>query len=406
MSLKHILKIIIKHRNISVMILIQIAIAVTIVGNASFISYGTLKNWLIPSHLDEVEILNVYTKVFDNQVDKSALIQRDLTNLSALGEVTHVTYASNELVLATVTGSNLVYKTIDQEEAGFENAQFDVTSQGVATLSLAITQGRNFYPNEFVFAEASHNRYASVVLISETLAKSLFGEQSALGQTIYLQRARRPYQVVGVYADKMLGEGAVYEQQWYHSTIVPQAHFGNNNVNYLIRVKPGTHDGILKDVEDVLYQQHGRIVERVEFAARAKKRLWDGRSTFAFIMIGISVIAITVTGFGIIGLVSFSVSIRQRDIGILRALGASQHTVLKTLLLENALLAFVGIVLGSFTALWLNNYFVTHLRAQGLVEPWLAVLVALAVWLLSAAAVYIPVRKAAKIAPARVTKTS
>ncbi|WP_247749555.1 hypothetical protein [Pseudoalteromonas viridis] len=64
MSLKHILKIIVKHRNISVMILIQIAIAVTIVGNASFISYGTLKNWLIPSHLDETEILNVYTKVF------------------------------------------------------------------------------------------------------------------------------------------------------------------------------------------------------------------------------------------------------------------------------------------------------------------------------------------------------
>ncbi|QPB82864.1 FtsX-like permease family protein [Pseudoalteromonas rubra] len=406
MSLKHIIKIIFKHRNISLMILIQIAIAVTIVGNASFISYGTLKNWLIPSHLDEVEILNVYTKVFDNQVDKSAMIQRDLTNLSALPDVTQVTYASNELVLATVAGSNLVYKTIQEDEAGFENAQFDVTSQGVATLGLNITQGRDFYPNEFVYAAASQNRYASVVLISEALAKTLFGEQSALGQTVYLQRARRPYQVVGVYADKMLGEGAVYEQHWYHSTIVPQAHFGSTDVNYLLRVKKGTSEAILQEVEDQLYLQHGRIVERVEFAARAKKRLWDGRSTFAFIMIGISVIAIVVTGFGIIGLVSFSVSIRKKDIGILRALGASQHTVLKALLMENALLALAGILLGSFAAMWLNNYFVTHLRAQGLVEPWLALLVALSVWLLSAAAVYIPVRKAANIAPARVTKTN
>ncbi|TMP27520.1 ABC transporter permease [Pseudoalteromonas rubra] len=405
MSLKHILKIIVKHRNISLMILIQIAIAVTIVGNASFISYGTLKNWLIPSHLDEYEILNVYTKVFDNQVDKSALIQRDLSNLSALPEVTQVTYASNELVLATVSGSNQVYKTTDQEEAGIENAQFDITSEGVATLGLTITQGRDFYPNEFVFAGSDQGRFASVALISEALAKSLFGEQSALGQTVYLQRARLPYRVVGVYANKMLGESAVYEQHWYHSTIVPQAQFGSTDVNYLLRVKKGTSEAILKDVEDALYQQGGRIVERVEFAARAKKRLWDGRSTFAFIMIGISVIAVAVTTFGIIGLVSFSVSIRKKDIGILRALGASQSTVLKTLLIENALLAMAGILLGSFAALWLNNYFVTHLRAQGLVEPWLAVMVAISVWLLSAVAVYIPVRKAAKIAPARVTKT-
>ncbi|KZN45162.1 ABC transporter permease [Pseudoalteromonas luteoviolacea] len=408
MAIKHILKLIFKHKSISLLITLQIAIAVTIVGNTSFISYRTLQNWLIPSHMAEEQIINVYTRVFDKDLDQGALIERDLQNLRALPEVEFASYAANELVLATVNGRNFVHNSLDREKQGERLALFAQTPQGVEALGVKLTQGRTFYDTEYMFTSTGPQaQRASVVVISNTLAQALFPEQNALGQTLFLHTERLPYQVIGIYEDMMLGENAVYNNSWYHSAIIPEAHYGQNSqVNYILKVHTDGSKRTLENIENLLFKEEGRIVKQVEYAARAKKRLWDGRSTFAFIMMGISGIAILVTGVGIIALVSFSISVRTKEIGVLRALGASQNRVLRTLLLENSILAFVGIAVGLFAALWLNQYFVTNLRIQGLIVPWLAAIVAIAVWLLSACAVYIPARKAAKIAPAQVTKTS
>ncbi|MDK2594315.1 ABC transporter permease [Pseudoalteromonas obscura] len=407
MAIKHILKLILKHKSISLLITLQIAIAVTIVGNTSFISYRTLQNWLVPSHIAEEQIINVYTRAFDKNLDKGALIERDLQRLKALPGVESASYAGNELVLATVNGRNFAHNTLDTDNQGEYVALFAQTQGGAETLGVNISQGRHFYDTEYIFGAAAQNQRASVVMISNALAKKLFPQQSALGQTVYLHSDRAPYQVIAIYDDMMLGETAVYTNNWYHSAILPEAHYGRNSqINYLVKVAPNTDKTVLETIEDLLFEEDGRIVQQVEFAARAKKRLWDGRSTFAFIMMGISGIAILVTGVGIIALVSFSISVRKKEIGVLRALGASQSRVMQTLLIENSILAIVGIILGLFAALWLNQYFVTNLRIQGLIVPWLAGLVALCVWLLSATAVYIPARKAARIAPAQVTKTS
>ncbi|KZN67086.1 ABC transporter permease [Pseudoalteromonas luteoviolacea] len=407
MAIKHILKLLLKHKSISLLITLQIAIAVTIVGNTSFISYRTLQNWLIPSHIAEEQIINVYTRVFDKELDQSALIERDLYNLRALPEVEFASYAANELVLATVNGRNFAHNTLDRDQQGAHLALFSQSQQGVEALGLNITQGRNFYDTEYIFSDGELERRASVVLISDALAATLFEKQSALGQTIYLHNERLPYQIIGTYTDMMLGESAVYNDSWYHSAVIPEAHYAQNSqVNYILRVQKGSTEQTLERIENLLFNEQGRIVKQVEYAARAKKRLWDGRSTFAFIMMGISGIAILVTGVGIVALVSFSISVRTKEIGVLRALGASQSRVMRALLVENSLLAFAGITIGLFAALWLNQYFVTNLRIQGLIVPWLAAIVAIAVWLLSAFAVYIPARKAARIAPAQVTKTN
>lgn len=407
MAIKHILKLILKHKSISLLITLQIAIAVTIIGNTSFISYRTLQNWLIPSHIAEQQIVNVYTRVFDKNLDKGALVERDLQTLQSIAGVESVSYAANELVLATVNGRNFAHATLDEDKQGENVALFAQTPGGLETLGIQVTHGRSFYDTEYIFGHASEGQRASVVMISNALATALFPEQSALGQTVYLHNDRLPYQVIATYQDMMLGEVAAYTNSWYHSAIIPEAHFGTNSqVNYLVKVTENTDDAIFETIENKLFEEEGRLVQQVEFAARAKKRLWDGRSTFAFIMMGISAIAILVTGVGIIALVSFSISVRKKEIGVLRALGASQARIMRTLLLENSILAIVGITLGLFAAMWLNQYFVTNLRIQGLIVPWLAAAVALCVWGLSASAVYIPARKAAKISPAQVTKTS
>ena len=407
MSLKHIFKLILKQKSISLLIVIQVAITLMIISNSAFISYATLQNWLIPSKLEEQEIINVVTRTFDDQKSKMQLIEHDINAIRSLDEVVNVTYSGEENVIDTRRSSNNVYAdNQDQQAKEHSIALFGIDEQGVDTLMLKLTSGRYFYSNEYVSGDAQTHP-ASVALISEALATELFGNESALGKTVYLNAAKLPYKVIGTFDNKMLGESATYNQVWYSSMVIPEAIYGRNDeINYIVRVAPGTSEAVLEKIENILYEESGRIVSRVEFSARAKKRLWDGRSSFAFVMFAISLIALIITSLGIIALVTFSISMRKKNIGILRALGASKHTVLMSLVIESSLLSFAGIVLGFFLSLWLNITLLKTLGIQGTPNILIGVLVTLFVWLLTCLAAYIPARKATNIAPAQVTKTS
>jgi ABC-type antimicrobial peptide transport system permease subunit len=123
-------------------------------------------------------------------------------------------------------------------------------------------------------------------------------------------------------------------------------------------------------------------------------------------MFAISAVALLITSLGIIALVTFSVKMRHKNLGILRALGASKSMVLKSLLIENSLLAMVGLVIGFFLSLWLNMALLQTLGVQGTPNVMVGIAVTLFVWLLTCFAAYLPARKATLIAPAQVTKAN
>ena len=61
-------------------------------------------------------------------------------------------------------------------------------------------------------------------------------------------------------------------------------------------------------------------------------------------------------GFGILAIFSMIVAEKTRDIGILKALGASNGGVMKIFLGYGLLLGVVGAVLGSGIGIWLTTY--------------------------------------------------
>jgi len=68
----------------------------------------------------------------------------------------------------------------------------------------------------------------------------------------------------------------------------------------------------------------------------------------------VSAALLAVTAFGIMGLASFWVQQRTRQIGIRRALGATRTHILRHFQLENLLLSCAGVVLGLLLAYALN----------------------------------------------------
>lgn len=111
-----------------------------------------------------------------------------------------------------------------------------------------------------------------------------------------------------------------------------------------------------------------------------------GLSTFIAVIIGLSV----VLGFMVVSLTMYAAVLeRTREIGVLKALGASPAYVLNILMRETALLAFIGWIAGillSFAAKWAIKTFVPAALTQQIVPGWwpAALAVALAGALLGA----------------------
>ena len=118
----------------------------------------------------------------------------------------------------------------------------------------------------------------------------------------------------------------------------------------------------------------------------------------------VSVVLLAVTAFGIVGLASFWVQQRTKQIGVRRALGATRGDILRYFQGENFLIVTGGIVLGMLLAFAINQALMSRYELPRL--PWQVLPIgALVLWLLGQLAVLWPALRAASIPPATATRS-
>ncbi len=124
----------------------------------------------------------------------------------------------------------------------------------------------------------------------------------------------------------------------------------------------------------------------------------------AILMGVISTVLLAVTAAGIVGLTSFWVGQRRKQIGVRRALGATRRDILSYFLTENLMIAIAGVVLGAILALAMNQWLMHAFEMQRLSWSWIAsgVIVLLA---LGQAAVLAPALRAARVPPVVATRS-
>ena len=110
-----------------------------------------------------------------------------------------------------------------------------------------------------------------------------------------------------------------------------------------------------------------------------------------------------VTALGIVGLTSFSVAERRRQIGTRRALGATRRDVVRYFLLENWLVTTCGAVLGVGLALALNVGLLNVVEGSRIGWQVLAAGVVL-LWAIGLGSALGPALRASQVAPAIATR--
>jgi putative ABC transport system permease protein len=174
---------------------------------------------------------------------------------------------------------------------------------------------------------------------------------------------------------------------------------------YIVRARPGELAAAMKAVRAKLYSlDRQRVILGMQTLTDARRDAYRSDRAIAELMGAISVILLIVTAFGILGLTSYWVSQRRRQIGIRRALGATRVAILRYYQTENLLITAVGAAVGVALALMANLWLLQSvaLSRLPLVYPVIGVMAMLFVGQL---AVLYPALRASAVAPAEATRT-
>jgi putative ABC transport system permease protein len=242
-------------------------------------------------------------------------------------------------------------------------------------------------------------------MITEALAQELWPDEtvSYVGKTVYINDDD-PVTVVGI-LDRLQAPWPNWGTIVERSMLVPQQR-ATEFVRYVVRTEPGMRDELMPEIEAMLAASNkDRIIRDVVTMDDTRKLAYVGDAAMIRILGFVVILLTIITALGIVGLASFNVSRRTRQIGIRRALGATKPAIVRYFLIENTIVSAIGLAVGAALAIGLNMAMVEAFSVEPL--AWYVIPIGmLALWLVGQFAVAGPARRASNITPAIATRSS
>jgi putative ABC transport system permease protein len=384
------------------LVALQIAVTLAIVINALFIVIQRVEKMNRETGIDVNNVIIVFVRGFGDDFDVIRNITNDIDLIKSIPGVV-AAGVSNHIPLSG-SGSGTGLRTVaDEEIDAISTARYEWGEEGLDALGVELSRGRNFYPEEVQYSlPASDETTPASVLVTQALADDLFGEDvDALGKTVYWG-SMEPSTIVGIIGH-MQGSWVTWDK--LNNVVIMPGKPANTTNKYIIRVEDGLRDQLMPEIEQQLGESNRyRVVKSVrsleEIASRSYRRD-RGMAIVLTIVIGL---LISLTALVIVGLSSFHVTQRTKQIGTRRALGARRIDIVRQFVFENWLITAIGAVLGVVltvaVAYWLEVSFELP-RLDWRYLP--AGIVSL--WVLSSLAVLEPARRAASVPPAVATRS-
>ena len=264
------------------------------------------------------------------------------------------------------------------------------------TLGTPLLAGR-----DFEWQEMSSQR--NVAIVSESLARETWNTvEGAVGKRIRIF-AEGPYQdVIGVAAD--VYDDGVHQPAPATVYWPTRRHAGSlsggvsRSVTFALRTDRAGTESLLREIRQAVSEVTPDLpLAQVRTLADVQQTSM-ARTSFSLVLLGIAgAMALLLSIVGVYGVLAYSVTQRQREVGIRMALGAAPRTVQRMFVYRGMVLSAAGIGVGAVAAALLTRLLSSLLFG---VEPLdAATFVAAAVFLALAAllASYIPARRAAAV---------
>ena len=188
-------------------------------------------------------------------------------------------------------------------------------------------------------------------VLGATVARELFGSSSAVGQGVRVQD--RTFRVVGVLATAGVSLGSDLDE----AVFVPVASAMDLfDTEALFRVLLEARDldastSIVAAAERVMQARHDGELDVTVVTQDAVRKAFDSvLATITTAITGIAAVSLLVAGVLVLDVMPVAVSQRRAEIGLLRALGASERTVRAMFVLEATALVLCGSTVGVVVA--------------------------------------------------------
>lgn len=391
------------HKVAALLTVLQIALTLAIVANAVFVLGQRIERTRRPTGLVEAGLIRILQQWPNADLALSDARQRaDLATLRQLADVEDAAASASIPLTGGYTTGDI---TLSPSAPGIivHVAYYYGDERLRSTLGLRLVAGRDFLTGEI---RHGHPRAdAPVIMVTQAVARQLFPDRPALGQTVY--QDGHPATIVGVV--ERLQTPARAAGSWAYNSVLEPLRADGAYAGYVVRARPGQTDAAMRETRKALFELD---------PMRLMPEPWAGIHTFeairakayradrgmAWLLGSISLILLGVTATGIVGLTSFWVVQRRRQIGIRRALGARRVDIRRHVQLENLIICGVGAAAGGLAALTLNAWLMTHYETARL--PVAYVLAgAVAMIGVGQAAVLVPAQRASKVSPMVATRS-
>jgi len=400
MEFRPILSAMLRNKTGAILVGLQIALTLAVVANSVSIIMTRAEKIGRPPGIDSENLIFVQSYGFGPNYDQRSTIDDDLRLLRSLPGVVSASPISQIPMSGGGSSTNLGAEQT-REKVTINTNHFSIDEHGVEALGVKLVEGRNFTQSEIQFnPDPNNSDFVPFVILNKDAAKAIFGTEHAVGKTVY--DLSHSAIVIGI-MDNMLGSWVGWDKLT-QVMLTPRIEAGPL-ARYVVRAQPGRRDALIADIEQKLSGTNpNRAITYVRPHQFYKERSYRADSrmvAFLSVLIGLMV---SVTALGIVGLASFHVSVRRKQIGTRRAVGARRVDIIRYFMLENWMLTTGGVIAGSVLAFafgqWLSSAYSLPRLPPSYVAGGVVVL-----WILGQLAAFLPARRAAAIPPAIATRT-
>lgn len=408
MEIRPILSTLMRHKTAAALIVLQIALTCAIICNALFMIGERVAEMHEPSGIAVDELVRIQIIPVGSETNAQAQTRSDLALLRGLPGVKAATTA-NQVPFVNSSWNTGVSLQPDQERPTLNASSYIGDEQFVDTFGLKLVAGRNFAPDEYI----EHTEWSSpeganfsTAIVTRAMAARLFPDEDALGKTFYTGTA--PIQIVGIVEHLVRPSRQGGPSAREYAMIYPVRATYDLGAQYILRTTPERRAEVMQAAIDTLRGSGPpRIIfdENTKTFSELRSDFYQQQHSMAWLLGIVCAALLLVTALGIVGLASFWVQQRTKQIGVRRALGATRGQILHYFQTENFILTTIGITLGMLAAYGINQWLMDAYELGRL--PWLYLpLGAVALWLLGQLAVLGPARRAAAVPPAVATRST
>lgn len=202
------------------------------------------------------------------------------------------------------------------------------------------------------FDEREERGGANVMVLGFTVKEDLFGDTNAIGQVVKIKDV--PFEIIGVVEKQGTVAFQNQDDQVFIPLVIAQKQLLGIHHLQFIRAKVDFAENVKPAIEDItqlLLERHRiRNIENIDFSVRdladAIKLLTNITNVLKMFLTLMAAIALVVGGIGIMNIMLVTVAERTREIGLRKAVGATNSAMRNQFLLEAGTLTFLGGIFG------------------------------------------------------------